>query len=234
MFPQKKQRKFSKYVKYLILFTVIIFGIIFRAKVVGFYFSLKQRYFLGQVQTELLLTEREELNALRVENKVLRDENKKIQDEFSIAPIDEAQSPILMLMNGSRLYGAFYSSLPKNKTPYKGMNVFSEGNVLVGTVDEILPTSMRIEKLGQNKTFVANSLENDESLELSSLGSGLYIGNAPSGSKISLGDTMVQKGYPKAIIGTVVEVQKGDSSLSNVFVRTPYNIDDKEIFYVIQ
>jgi hypothetical protein len=120
------------------------------------------------------------------------------------------------------------------KTPYVGMNIFAPDNVVVGQVDEILPNSMKIGKLGQDRTFIASSLENEESVELQSLGMGLYYGKVSGGSKISLGDTIVLKGYPKAIVGTVVEVQKGDTSLSNIFVRTPYNINNKEIFYVIQ
>jgi hypothetical protein len=174
------------------------------------------------------------LGVLRAENNVLRDENKKVREAFSVGDIEDTRALVYMLLGKSSIYGSFYTSLPMGKTPYVGMNIFAPDNVVVGQVDEILPNSMKIGKLGQDRTFIASSLENEESVELQSLGMGLYYGKVSGGSKISLGDTIVLKGYPKAIVGTVVEVQKGDTSLSNIFVRTPYNINNKEIFYVIQ
>jgi hypothetical protein len=55
-----------------------------------------------------------------------------------------------------------------------------------------------------------------------------------AGSKISVGDQIVLKGYPKAVVGMVNEVVKNEGTLSTVFVRAPYNIYSKEILYVLQ
>jgi hypothetical protein len=49
-----------------------------------------------------------------------------------------------------------------------------------------------------------------------------------------VGDTIVLKGYPKIIVGTVVDIEENGTPLNNIFVRTPYNLNNKEIFYVIQ
>lgn len=193
-----------------------------------------QRLFPASFELAITPTEKEEYASLKVENALLKDENKKLKEEFDVMDVIENKSPVYMLLGESSIYGDFYVSLPKEKTPYVGMNIFSTGNLVVGQVEEVLPTSLKVGKLGQNKSFIANSLENEESLELQSLGVGLYYGKVSGGSKISLGDTVVLKGYPKAIVGNVVEIQKNDTPLSNIFVRTPYNINNKEIFYVVQ
>lgn len=230
----KKENKFKKIFPYIILAIVVAFIYIFRVKSVNFILNIKEMYFMDKESQILTLGEKEELNALRSENNVLRDENKKVREEFQVGEIDEVKSAVYLLLSQSSLYGDFYVTLPSNKTVYKGMNIFSTGNVVVGTVTEVLPNSLRVERLGQNKTFIASSLEEDESIEFKSLSAGLYAGNAAGGSKVSVGDTIVLKGFPKAIVGTVVEVSKSDTSLSVVFVRTPYNIQNKEMFYVLQ
>jgi cell division protein FtsB len=230
----KKEKNYSIYIKIGLLVIVIVLIFVFRNKFISSYIYLDQRYFQKSQPIDINQTEREELGRLRTENKVLKDENEKLKQEYFGDATSSQRTLVHMLLGESTLYGNFFVNLPKNKTPYIGMNIFSDGDVVVGQVSEILPTSLKVDKLGQNKTFIANSLENEESIELGSLGSGLYVGTVPGGSKISLGDTIVLKGYPKAVVGTVVEIGKGDSSLSSVYVRTPYNINNKEIFYVLQ
>lgn len=230
----KKEKKFTKYIKYILLFVFLVLAFLFRKHVVNYFLIISTKIHRQETETELTLTEREELNQLRIENKILKDENEKVRSEFSVGLIDETKAPVYMLLGESTFYGDFYVSMPSNKTPYKGMNIFSEGNIVVGQVEEILKNSMKVSRLGQSRSFIAEVEESEESLELQSLGSGLYVGSVSGGSKISLGDTVVMKGYPKAIVGTVVEVAKGNTSLSNIFVRTPYNVNNREIFYVIQ
>jgi hypothetical protein len=230
----KKENKNLKYLKIFLMLLLLVIAYIFRTKISDFFFLSYQNYFLNTEGKVLTPSEYEELGQLRIENKILADENKKIREEFSVGIIDEVKAPVYLLLSESYIYGDFFVSIPKDKTPYIGMNIFSSGNIVVGQVSEILTNSLKVKKLGDGKTFIAESLENEEPLELQSLGTGLYFGKASGGSKISLGDTIVLKGYPKAIVGTVVEIEKGDTALSNIFVRTPYNIDNKEIFYVIQ
>jgi len=231
---QKKDNNLFLYVKYILFIVIIVLLFIFRNYFVTIFLGVKNKFFSSQVETSLTVSEREELNTLRVENKVLKDENTKVREEFSIGIIDESPSSIYLLLEQSSLYGDFYVTLPKNKTIYKGMNIFSSGNVVVGQVVEILPNALKIERLGQNKSFIATSMEGEEFIEFRSLSSGLYAGTVGGGSNVSLGDTIVLKGYPKAIVGTVVEIAKGDNSLSIVYVRTPYNIQKKQMFYVLQ
>jgi cell division protein FtsB len=230
----KRKSNTAKYVKFgvFILFLVLIF--IFRARFVNAVLFLEQKYFFKNQPTELMLPEREELQNLRVENATLKTQIKNLQNEITASSTDEKHFPVFMLMGDSNIYGDFFVSLPKNITPYIGMNIFSTGNVVVGTVSEILPTALKIDRLGQGKIFTASSDDGEETVELQSLGSGLYVGQVSGGSKLSVGDNIVLRGYPKGVIGTVVEIDKNDTSLSNVFVRSPYNINDKEIFYVIQ
>lgn len=230
----KKQNKMPMYVKIFALVLFFALATIFRLQFINLFFSTYQKFYPNKVNTQITETEKEELGRLRVENNLLKDENKKIREGFSVGNIDDTKSIIYMLLGESSLYGDFYTSFPKNKTPYVGMNIFSEGNIAIAQVSEILPNSLKVKRLGQGKSFIATSLETEESLELKSFGIGLYSGTVAGGSKISLGDTIVLKGYPKAVVGTVVEIEKSNTALSNIFVRTPYNIANKEIFYVIQ
>jgi len=230
----KKESKNLKYLKIFLLLLFLVIMYIFSSKITDFFFLSFQNFFPHDADVVLTSSEYEELGKLRVENKILADENKKIRDEFSVGLIDEVKSPVFLLLSESFVYGDFFVSVPKDKTTYIGMNIFSTGNVVVGQVTEILENTLRVKKLGDGKSFIAESMENEESLELQSLGTGLYFGKVSGGSKISLGDTIVLKGYPKAVVGAVVEIEKGDTALSNIFVRAPYNLDNKEIFYVIQ
>lgn len=230
----KKENKFKKYITLALFVVVVVLIFVFKAYFIDIFLSIDTNLFKKETDIILNLTEREELNSLREQVKVLKDENTKIKQSMFTEDESEKPSPVMLLLGESSFYGDFYVNLPKDKTPYKGMNIFVTGNIVVGQVDIILKNSLKISRLGQNKSFIANSLENEESLELRSFGSGLYAGQTTGGSKISLGDTIVLKGYPKAIVGSVVEVAKGDNSLSTVYVRTPYNINNKELFYVLQ
>jgi hypothetical protein len=230
----KKENNFFKYFKFVLMFLVLVFIYFYSAFFTNFILYLPQKFFNLNNTESLTQTEREELASLRIENKILQDEVDRVRNEFSVGIIDEKKSPVYMLLGESSLYGDFYISKPVDKTPYKGMNIFSNGNIVVGQVEEILNNSLKVSRLGQGKSFIASTLEDEESLELRSLGSGLYVGNVSGGSKIKVDDTVVLKGYPKAVVGKVVEVGKTNTSLSNIFVQTPYNISNKQIFYVIQ
>jgi cell shape-determining protein MreC len=230
----KKDKSYFLYFKIILIFIFFILALIFRTQFTGFVFNFYKKVF--PMDSALVLTpdEREELGQLRVENKVLKDENKKVRQEFSVGEIDEKKATVYMLLGQSTIYSDFYVSLPEDKTPYVGMNIFSSGNVVIGQVAEILSNSLKIKRLGQDKTFIANSLENDDPVELQSLSDGLYFGKVSGGSKIVTGDTIVMKGYPKAVVGTVVDIQKGDAAQSTIYVRAPYDLNNKEIFYVLQ
>lgn len=221
-------------VKYTILL-IIILGIIFffRVRIVDFYAShnLKFSYFKNN---NLSLSERDEYELLKSQNKILETENNKLKEQLTIQDSNTGQTPVELLLTSSNLYGDFYVSLPKNITTYIGMNIYSEGNVLVGTVEQIFPNSMRVTNLGQKKGVIASDLASEEFLELRSLSNGLYVGSVPGGSKIEVGSQIILKGYPTAIIGTVVEIQKSDNAQARVFVRTPYNVINKSFYYVLQ
>jgi cell division protein FtsB len=196
----------------------------------SFYFLNKQ----DEKVLELSTTERENYEILKIENQILEDENRKLRDEFSVGIIDEPKAPVFMLLGENLLYGDFFVSFPKNKSAYKGMNIFTTGNVVVGQVEEMYASSLKIGRLGQTKPFIGTDLQTEESVELRSLSNGLYFGNVSGGSKVEVGDLIVLKGYPKAVVGEVVEVNKTNTSLSNVLVRAPYNTFSKEIFYVVR
>lgn len=230
----KSQKSKSIYIKILALSIFFVTAIIFREKFVSGILSFYQIFFPVDVVENLSLSEKEELESLRVENKILKDENKKLNDEFLVSDVDEQKSVVQMLLSESQLYGDFFVNIPQKKTPYVGMSILSSGNIVVGQVEEILSNSLKIRRMGTGKTFIGNSLESEESIELSSLGVGFYIGKVSGGSKMAVGDTIVLKGYPKVIVGTVVDIEENDTPLNNIFVRTPYNLNNKEVFYVIQ
>jgi len=221
-------------------FLMLILGVsIFRVQIVSKFADI----FSSDSRTEtvlLSLTEKDELESLRVENEALKNNLSDLKEEINL--MEDGLEPTYVKMLGrtvlgemvSNYYGSFYVTYPKDKTVYKGMNIYSHGNVLIGTVEEVLKTSLFVNRVGQNKTFFAESAEVDEELELGALGNGLYVGSVAAGSKISIGDQIVLKGYPKAVVGMVNEITKNDGTLSTVFVRAPYNIYNKEIFYVLQ
>jgi cell shape-determining protein MreC len=230
----KSQKNKSVYIKIVALFIFFVAAIIFRQKFISSLLSFYQIFFPVAEVEILTQTEKEELAALRVENKILKDENKKLNEEFLISDVDEQKSVVQMLLGESQLYGDFFVNIPQKKTPYVGMSILSSGNIVVGQVEEILPNALKVRRMGTGKTFIGNSLESEESIELSSLGVGFYVGKVSGGSKIVVGDTIVLKGYPKIIVGTVVDIEENGTPLNNIFVRTPYNLNNKEIFYVIQ
>ena len=210
---------------------LIILLIVFRVRVTDTIFPNQNENLV------LSINEREELENLRVENETLKNNLKDLKEEINL--IEDGLEPTYVKMLGvsagaGDFYGSFYVTYPKDKTVYKGMNIYTSSNVLVGTVEEVLKNSLFITRLGQNKSFLAESDEVKERLELSSLSNGLYVGSVAGGTKISVGDQVVLKGYPKAVVGSVSEIQKNEGTLSTVFVRAPYNIYQKQIFYVLQ
>jgi cell shape-determining protein MreC len=218
---------------------IIIFW--FRQSLVDSVWGAYIRYFnySEKLANGLGQSEKEELERLRVENETLKNNIADLKEEINL--IEDGLEPTYIKMLGGVVgesaadyYGSFYVTYPKDKTVYRGMNVYTSGNVLVGTVEEVLKTSLFVTRLGQNKTFLAESAEVDEQLELSSLGSGLYMGSIAAGSKISVGDQIYLKGYPRAVVGMVGEIVKNEGTLSTVYVRAPYDIYKKEIFYVLQ
>lgn len=230
----KKKNNTILYLKFFLFFVFIVLIYFFRTSVVNYFFFVEQKYFSTKQNQTLILSEREELQNLQTENIALKQQIKNLKEAFSDGDYEEKHFPVFMLTTGSDFYGDFYVSIPKENTPYLGMNILSTGNVLVGTVSEILPNSLKVNRLGQTKTFIATNSDGSETVELGSLSSGLYVGTVPGGSKLAVGDQIALKGYPKVIVGTVVEIQKNDTSLANIFVRAPYNINDKEIFYVLK
>jgi len=229
---QKNNYKFYFKTGLVIVFLILIF--VFKSFFTNFFLNLKERYFYIDRTLAPTSAELEELSYLRVQNQLQREELQMVREEFSINYPEENVSPVYLLLARSTIYGDFYVTLPKDKTAYKDMNIFSTGNIVVGQVVEVLDNSLRIEPLGQDKSFIGTSLEGDESVELKSQSLGLYTGNISGGSKIALGDSIVLKGYPKAIVGVVVEITEDQSALSTIYVRTPYSLQTKEIFYVLQ
>lgn len=237
---QRRNNATSVWTKALLIIVLIVVLSVFRVQLLGIYNDYMGSALFGTEEIQLTKSERDELESLRVENGTLRDNLNDLREEINL--MEDGLEPTYIKMLGrsvvgemaSDYYGSFYVTYPKDKTVYKGMNVYSHGNVLIGTVEEVLKTSLFVNRLGQNKTFFAESSEVDEELELGALGNGLYIGSVAAGSKISVGDQIVLKGYPKAVVGMVNEVVKNDGTLSTVYVRAPYNVYNKEIFYVLQ
>lgn len=230
----KKEKYIYKYLKYFLLIFLLVFIFYFKSSIINNILIISQKYFYKENLILIIPSEKEELESLRIESKLLKVENQKLREEYVVSDLEDKPAFVYLILGESTLYGDFYVSVPKGKTTYKGMNIFSTGNILVGKVSEISEYFMKVVRLGTDKSFIVSTLESEETFELHSLSSGLYVGSVSGGNKTSVGDVVVLKGYPKAVVGTVVEIVKGDSALSNVFVRTPYNINNKEFFYVTQ
>ena len=226
-------------------FEWVVAGVMIIIFILSFIFKNKLTEWVGGKYVDMMFTnsmtrvklqesERVELERLRVENVTLKNQMNDIRKEINLMEDGLSPTYVEMLAKEMSFYGSFYVTYPKDKTVYKGMNIFSHGNVVVGQVEEVFPNSLFVSRLGQNKTFLAESADVKEQLELSSLGSGLYVGQMTGGSKISVGDSIVLKGSPKAVIGTVSEIAKGENTVSTIYVRAPYNIYEGEIFYVLQ
>ncbi len=215
---------------YIILVLVFIFvSIFFRIKIINLILGSGA----AGAAPELSIGERDELNLLRQKNKVLEKDNKNLQSNLGIVSQNQNMSVVKLLLMHSDFYGDFYTSLPKEKTPYKGMNIYANGNIVVGQVKEILDTSLKVGNLAVGIGVIAQDIETGEFMEIHALGNGLYNASIPSGSKIKIGSQIVMKGYPKAIVGEVTELNKSENSLSNVIIQAPYNILAKDIYYVI-
>jgi hypothetical protein len=230
----KQKNNYKFYLKVGLVIALLVLVFVFKSFFTNFFINIKEKYFYIDRTVAPTTAELEELSYLRVQNQLQREELQLVREEFSMNYPEENVSPVYLLLARSTIYGDFYVTLPKDKTAYKDMNIFSTGNIVVGQVAEVLSNSLRIEPLGQDKSFIGTSLEGDESVELKSQSLGLYTGNISGGSKIALGDSIVLKGYPKAIVGVVVEISEDQSALSTIYVRTPYSLQTKEIFYVLQ
>ncbi len=220
-----------------IILSIFIFSIIFvfKNKFSEKFIYFKNEFFsFYRTSQEISQTEKDELSSLRLKNNVLEIENRKLHETFLADNSVIKPSFVKFLLGPSTLYGDFYVSLPDSKTVYVGMNLYTSNNIVVAQVDNIFPNSLRATYLGQNKSFIATAQESGESLELRSLGSGLYFAKTPSTNSVNVGEPVVLKGFPKAIVGEVVEIKKGEDSISNVFVRSPQDLSKVEIFYVSQ
>jgi hypothetical protein len=229
-------KKESK-LKYFVVIVLILFfsvSYIYRTPVMNFFTKTYILFFQKDINIELTLSEKEELVTLREKVKILEDNEKKLSEEYQMIPDGLKPSFVKMLYLNSNFYSDFYVTHPKDKTVYKGMNILAGGNILVGQVDEVLDSSLRVTRIGKNESFIANGLESEESLELKSIGVGFYASSVSASSKFAVGDTIVLKGTPKIVVGNIVDIVKNDSSVMQVFVRAPYNLATKEIFYVLQ
>ncbi len=215
---RKEENKIQKFLVGFFVFGILILTVWYRQGLAEVIWGGYTRYagYSDILENKLSLSEKEELEKLRVENESLKNAIDDLKLEINL--IEDGLEPTYVRMLGTNIvsnlvadyYGSFYVTYPKDKTVYKGMNVYSHGNVLVGTVEEVLKTSLFVNRVGQNKSFFVESAEVDEELELGALGNGLYVGSVAAGSKISVGDQIVLKGYPKAVVGMVNEVVKNE------------------------
>ncbi len=221
----------TKNIILIVLILIFFFSsVFFRIKIINFVLNR----FTTNSNLELSLTEREELKLLKQKNKILEVDNKNLQNNLGILNDEPKPSFVKSLIFHSNFYGDFYTTLPKDKTPYKGMNVFANGDVVVGQIIEVLDNSLKVGNLAVGSGVIVEDLETNEFLEIHALGNGLYSASLSGGSKIAVGSQIVMKGFPRAIVGEVTEVNKTGSSLTNILIQAPYNILTKDIYYVIQ
>jgi cell shape-determining protein MreC len=164
---------------------------------------------------------------------LLRDENKKLLNELGIrAENEDSKKPLLVLSSKSTLYGNLYMKNDKSLNLYEGMYVYGSSNLVVGTISNIYDKYIQVNFLGQKEKFTAEIIDSGELIELTSSGLGLYTGSLPKSSKLETGQTVAMKGYPKAIVGNISQIEEDNTSVNIIWIRSPLNISKMDILYV--
>lgn len=174
----------------------------------------------------------EENALLQSQSQLLSVENKRLENELSLLATDTVRIPIRLAGGASRVYGSTYILDDKRVSMYEGKYVYARGDVLVGSLGASEGNFLKLNFLGSGQAFIAEVLSTGEIVELTSSGVGFYKGTLPKSSQVAVGETIVMKGFPKAIVGTVSSVETDSSSLTTMWVRAPINILKTEIFYV--
>lgn len=204
------------------------------------------RNFLNSVALPILSTTRSltanpsSSSSLSEENSVLKSqlttliqENHRLETELGLRPVDDKKIPVRLLVAGSQMYGSAFLDV-KGVSVQNGDYVYTQGNVVAGNLEMTDNNQGRINFLGSHDRFLAEIVSTGEILELSGNGIGYYQGNIPHSDSIAVGETIVLKGYPQSIVGTITAVEDNGTSVSTVWVRSPVNLFNKSIFYVNQ
>jgi hypothetical protein len=185
---------------------------------------------------KLSISERQQLveenNLLQSQSQVLSVENKRLENELGLLATDTVRVPVRLAGGASRVYGSTYILDDKRVSMYEGKYVYARGDVLVGSLGPSEGNFLKLNFLGIGQAFIAEVLSTGEIVELTSSGIGFYKGTLPKSSQVAVGETIVMKGFPKAIVGTVSSVETDSSSLTTMWVRAPINLLKTEIFYV--
>jgi cell shape-determining protein MreC len=238
MFSQKPKKKKTFIIISFILFLIIII-FLFRKNLSPLfikslnYFDFKQSF----LQTN---TTNEELKILQTELVLLKSENnelKKLTSESQHSSSTEITTkliPLELLASKSNIYNSFWGEIPKNSTSSVAVGnfVYSRDNIIIGKISYISDNKIKVDFLGSTDSFIAETLESKESLELKANGIGLYTGKISKASEIKNGDIVIIKNKENAIVGNVIDITDDNSSMIIVWVRTPQNINKVKTFYV--
>lgn len=172
------------------------------------------------------------LEILESQNKILESENKRLQDEQNFKQTTTYSEPLKLLGEISKIYGAMHISKPKSIQVYEGKYIYGPDGVVIGSIMAVNSENLKVGLFGQLEPFIAQVVEKDESIQLVSSGLGLYRGEVPKSSELSIGMTVQTRGYPKAALGTISQIDENQTSVNTVWVRAPYDFSKLDIFYV--
>jgi cell shape-determining protein MreC len=159
-------------------------------------------------------------------------ENEKLRTELGLRASSSASYISLELLGDrSNLYGTWYVRKPENKLLYSGQYILGRDNVAVGSVVKDLGGTAEVTYLAHSDKLIIEILERNELIEVEGSGVGMYHGQIPKSSEITIGDTAVLRGYNKSVVGIVSKVDENDTSLKTIWIRAPYNLSKLDIFY---
>jgi cell shape-determining protein MreC len=229
------RKKIPKILSILLILILVFLLFFFR----GFFLKSFSFLNLHKFKNENI-NQTEQIQILQNEIKILKEENKNLQTLNTESSTNTKNLLTIEILGAkSTLYGTFWAeaktdiqNIASSTNISIGDFVYGENNILVGRIKEIQGKLIKVSLLGSEENFIAETLESKETLEIKASGVGLYVGQISKNSSISTGDLVLIKGKENAIVGNIVDIEENETSLKNIWIRTPYDISKSKIFYV--
>jgi cell shape-determining protein MreC len=129
-------------------------------------------------------------------------------------------------------YGTFLIGAGSDSGVQKDAAVLSKEGFVIGRVTEVSSTQSLVQEIFSSHAKI-EAIVGSTPLNLSGMGGGNAVGEAPRGSVIATGTPVRAPGLGGALVGLVGHTEGDVSNPSvKVYVRTPVNIETLELVYV--